>query len=158
PQRPLVGSDAHLRIGTRNLGNSDSGASVIELRRLDGSSTEILQRRPLQVEAGEQVVTEFSWRPQDTGTHRPEIVIDPDDQLAEVDESNNLLVREVEVGRAEGVDLFVLAGSTQAHPAQPLQGGTLRVAATLGNQGGQSSGAYGVALYLGDPAAGGLRL
>lgn len=158
PSIARVGSDLGIRIGSINLGSRHSGETHIELRRIDGGLGTVLQRRPLQAEAGGTVTTEFLWRPLEDGSHRLQVVIDPDGHIDEFDEDNNTFEFDVEVVRSEGVDLLVVPGSTRATPTQPLQGRPLQVSGQLANQGAFASGPYAVALYLGDPRSGGLRL
>lgn len=153
-----VGSDLSIRIGSINLGSRHSGEVDIELRRIDAGLGAVLQRRPLRVEAGDTATTEFLWRPVEEGSHRLQVVIDPDGHIDEFDEDNNTFEFDVEVVRSEGVDLLVVPGSTRAIPAQPLQGRPLQVSAQLVNQGAFASGPYAVALYLGDPRSGGQRI
>ncbi len=158
PGTARVGSNLSVRIASRNLGSRHSGETHIELRHIGPGSTAVLQRRPLQVEAGATSTTEFVWRPDSEGLHRLQIALDPDARIDELDESNNLLEIEVDVVRSEGIDLLIAPGSSSIAPAQPLQGRPLRVDAQVSNQGAFVAGEYSIALYLGDPRSGGQRL
>ena len=158
PVVPRVGLDQRVRVNSINLGNSHSGQASIELRRLDANGWVLLQRRPLQAEAGAEVETEFVWRPQDAGTQRLQIMIDPDQQIDEIARDNNSFEFDVEPIRSEGADLVVVPGSTEATPAQPLQGRPLQVSAQLLNQGAAATGPFAVSLFLGDPRSGGQPL
>lgn len=158
PVAPRVGADLRVRVLGRNSGNSPAMNTNIELQRLEAGAAEPIQRLPLQLEAGGERHVEFIWRPEREGTQGLRLVLDPDGRLEEVDENNNSLDFEIEAVRADGVDLVVLPGSTRSIPAQPLQGGALRVESQLLNQGALAAAAYSVGLYLGDPLSGGQRL
>lgn len=158
PDPARVGMDASLRVQIRNLGASDPGPVALELQVHRGSDVVVLQRRQIQLDASAPAQVSFDWRPEREGLHRLELVLDPDQAIVEIDENNNRWQRELTVVSADGTDLAVLAGSTLATPAQPLQGQVLRVQSTLANLGQSRAQSFSAGLFLGDPRSGGALL
>lgn len=158
PIAPVLGNDVLLRVRMENPGSSDSPATELALLLEADGDWNTLQRLPLSVAAGGQTQVEFVWRPQREGPHRLRLHADPDGLVAELDEDNNIAEVQIDVGRSDVADLVVLPGSIELDPLPLLQGGPLQANARVRNIGAAATGAFNVALYLGDPRSGGQRL
>lgn len=158
PDPARVGAENAVSVSIRNLGRTDPGPVAVELQELRGSERVVLQRRELQLDGAQRAQLRFEWRPEREGLHRLELLVDPDQVIAEIDEGNNRWERELTVVSADGTDLAVLAGSTQASPEQPLQGRELNVRSTLANLGQSRAEDFAAGLFLGDPRSGGALL
>lgn len=158
PEHPVHGDDLHIRAGIRNNGAAASPVADVVLEREVAGQWEHLQRVSLAVPAGETIQREFLWRPDRSGEHRLRLVADPDDAIVELDETNNTVEWTIQVGSGNEPNLVVELGSIQFDPDPPREGRSLSVLATIRNLGQGDAEAFNVALYLGDPRAGGLRL
>lgn len=158
PTEPVLGGDLRLRVRVDNPGTSDAPATELALLLQAEGEWQTLQRRPLSVPAGGQTEVEFIWRPQAEGLHRLRLHADPDGLVSELDEGNNLVEIEIDVGRSDRADLVLQPGSIQLEPLPLLQGAPLQVTARLRNIGALAAGGFNAALYLGDPRSGGQRL
>ncbi|WP_041245589.1 CARDB domain-containing protein [Geotalea uraniireducens] len=83
-------------------------------------------------------------------------VVDPLSAIAEINKANNTAIREVLVTPADKPDLQVTAADITITPAAPNEGDQLTIAANIHNL-GQAVGNIKLALYDGNPAAGGKR-
>lgn len=158
PEHPVHGDDLRIRVGIRNNGAADSPAADVVLEREVAGQWARLQRISLVVPAGSTSQREFLWRPDRSGEHRLRLVADPDDAIVELDATNNAAEWTVQVGSGNEPNLVVELGSIQFDPAPPREGRPLSVLATIRNLGQGNAEAFNVALYLGDPRAGGVRL
>lgn len=84
-------------------------------------------------------------------------VVDPDNSLAEISESNNQAFSFFELRPAALPDLDIPAGGLVFSPTQALEGAVVSIAVQVWNRGLDASGAE-IALYDGDPESGGTLL
>lgn len=158
PENPVYGDDLRINVGIRNNAATDSPAAEVVLEREVAGQWERLQGVSLVVPAGSTSQREFLWRPDRSGEHRLRLVADPDDAIVELDETNNAAEWIVQVGDGNDPNLVVELGSIQFNPDPPREGRPLSVPAVIRNLGQGDADPFNVALYLGDPRVGGVRL
>lgn len=158
PEHPAYGDDVRIRATVRNRGAGDSPATQLVLERDTAGQWQRLLSLPLAVPAGTASEREFLWRPDRAGTHALRVVADPDDVVAELDETNNIAALTVEVAHGDEPNLVVELGSILFDPDPPREGRPLAMLATVRNLGRDDAEAFNVGLYLDDPRTGGLRL
>jgi subtilase family serine protease len=83
-------------------------------------------------------------------------LVDPASTTADANRGNNTANRQIIVTAAVKPDLQISAEDITITPASPIEGDTLTITATIHNRGSQT-GAVKVALYDGNPAAGGIK-
>lgn len=158
PAQPVLGDDLRISLRAHNAGTRASGLTEVVLEREAAEGWERLASLPLEVPAGAWVDRDFLWRPEREGLHRLRAVIDPEGRVAELDTRNNEAHIDLQVGSGEAVNLVVEPASITLVPAPALEGRGLAVSATVRNLGLLSSGPFNLAVYLGDPRHGGIRL
>ncbi len=158
PDHPAYGDDVRIRAPVRNRGAGDSPATQVVLERETAGRWERLLSLPLAVPAGATSEHEFLWRPDRPGTHALRVVVDPDDVVAELDETNNIAGLTVEVANGDEPNLVVELGSILLDPDPAREGRPLTLLATIRNLGRDGAEPFNAGLYLGDPRTGGLRL
>jgi len=84
------------------------------------------------------------------------IVADPDDEIAEFDESDNRAFASLEVLALP--DLAISPASIQPSPSFPREGDPIALAVVVSNLGAQPAAAVLVRAYAGDPDAGGVLI
>ena len=95
PQIPQVGEQASFSVDIINQG-SGSIAGVFVTAHVNGN---LVGTKSLAMNTGEVVNLEWDWTPEssDKGSSQIRIEIDPNDQLIEMEEANNILIQDIEV-------------------------------------------------------------
>lgn len=95
----------------------------------------------------------------DLGRHTLYLVIDPENQVAEMSETNNVATVTVNVGAPlSGADLVIGVSDIRMNPAKPTAGQSVTIDVTVNNFGVTPASHAVVELFNGDPAAGGVLL
>jgi subtilase family serine protease/flagellar hook assembly protein FlgD len=158
PELPVLGDDLRFRVMVANRGTNDSPAVGLILEQEVAAEWQLRAQTTVSVSAGQEAERELIWRPQAEGTFNLRLSVDPQDLLAETDETNNQHAFQLVLGRSDVPNLVVVPATVITLPAPVLQGAPLSVQAMLRNLGESAAAAFNVALYLGDPRSGGQRL
>ncbi len=124
-------------------GNPDSGGKII----LDT----VLSQLPLL----DSLSFELTWRPEESGQYELYFLIDHNDSIQELSESNNLVVADVEVLEPSLPDLVLSQIRVEPNPIH--QGELVSISGVVYNYGALVNGCD-VAFYKGDPDSGGVYL
>ena len=158
PAQPAAGTLAQLRVQLHNRGTQNAQGVRLLVDSEVGSTTTTLLDTQLSLPAAGTASREIPWRPTAAGSTRLRVRLDPDNSIAELDETNNSADIVVDVLPATGINLFALPGSLQLTPVQPLEGQPLAVSARLRNLGADAAPPFAVHLYSGTPGSGGSLL
>lgn len=157
---PHIGRDVEFAVQIRNRGTQDASQVPLLVEVVQGASTTTLSVAgdAVTVAAGQVQEKRYRWRALSAGPAQLRVVLDPANQFAESDESNNAGNLDFSVGTATRPDLFAVPGSLQFTPEPGLQNGALQVSLRVRNSTNQAAGSFRVALYTSDPSQGGLQL
>lgn len=150
PSPALQGQPLQLRLRLRNLGFDAAGASTLALFASDprsgGARLGQVAVAALAGQAETEVVLDIADLDLagDSGVY---VVADADQQIAEADESNNLVLRTVNV--LPFADVAVSSAAMTLQPSQPASGAPLQVSAVVRNLGAQPARNFSVRLYEG---------
>jgi len=153
-----VGHDARFRVTIRNRGTADSPSTVLRAAVSQGDANYIVLDAPIIVPAGKSVSRDLVWRAAAAGPAQLRVDVDPDNNVAEEDETNNRAQLSFQVTLAELADLAIVEDSLSFLPTPALQGSALLASLRVRNQGNTDAGAFSVALYVRDPSLGGAPL
>ncbi len=126
--------------------DGDPGAGGVQI-----DATQVITR----IEAGEGKRVEVTWHPVTTGMHEVYVVVDPDDVIEELDETNNVYSQSFKV-RVKRVELS--PSGIWVNPSPPPAECDNRLSAWVHNQGELPALHVAVDFYDGDPGAGGVQI
>jgi subtilase family serine protease len=155
PARPQSGATVQIMARFRNEGTEPAPTVLVEL--FDGapeSGGTLLASDTRTLAPGEEQTLTATWIAT-AGIHDLYVVLDRTNQLVEIKETNNQAVLRV---MPDMVDLSVSATDLAFTPPRPVIGDAVALTLTVRNLGIRETGPFAVALYDGDPAAGGVLL
>jgi len=155
PARPQSGEPVQVTARFRNEGTEPANTITVEL--FDGapeSGGTLLGSATRTLAPGEEQTLTANWTAT-AGIHDLYVVLDRTNQLVEIKETNNRAVLRV---MPDLVDLAVSATDLTVTPPRPVIGDAVVLTLTVHNLGIRETGPFAVALYDGDPAAGGVLL
>ncbi|MFZ5875050.1 MAG: CARDB domain-containing protein [Nitrospirota bacterium] len=155
PPRPQSGESVQVTARFRNEGTEAANTVSVEL--FDGapeSGGTLLMSDTRSLTPGEEQTITATWTAT-AGIHDLYVVLDRTNQLVEITETNNQAMLRV---MPDLVDLLVSATDLLFTPSRPVIGDSVTFTATVRNLGIRETGAFNVALYDSDPAAGGSLL
>lgn len=155
PARPQSGEIVQVTVRFRNEGTEPATGILVEL--FDGapeSGGTLLGSDTRALAAGEEQTLTATWTAT-VGIHDLYVVLDRTNQIVEIKETNNLAVVRV---MPDLVDLAVSATDLAFTPPRPVIGDAVVLTVTVRNVGIRETGPFTVALYDGDPSAGGVLL
>ncbi|MEO6666865.1 MAG: CARDB domain-containing protein, partial [Nitrospiria bacterium] len=155
PARPRAGDTVQITARYRNQGTEAAPNVLVEV--FDGAPEAggvLLGQTTTSLDPGAEGTITASWTIT-AGIHDLYVLLDRPNQLVEVAETNNrALVRVM----PDLVDLSISATDLAFTPPRPVIGDAVTLALTVRNLGIRETGPFAVALYDGDPAAGGVLL
>lgn len=98
PAAPREGDNVTITATVRNAGDGNATGAIAVEARVDDASLGV--RSVSAPSPGQVRVVNFTWRANGTGTHRVTAVADAHDNVSESNETNNELLRLVDVGAA----------------------------------------------------------
>lgn len=152
PAQPNVGDTVSIRAVARNLGQRTATATVAIFESPGANGGEI-HRETIELAAGAQITIETSYTVGATG-YSIAAVVDPEGVVPELNEANNSAERFFR----DLPDLAVGYDNFELRPAEPLAGDLVTVDLTVRNRGTAAALGVELALYDGDPAAGGVLI
>ncbi|HET8760141.1 MAG TPA: CARDB domain-containing protein, partial [Nitrospiria bacterium] len=147
-----------VRVTVHNTGGADAPTSSVRLTLGDPTQGGVeLARTTLPgVAAGASASVDLVWDSLGaTGTNYLYAQVDPDHTISEASTANNTALTAVDLAAPAQPDLSITQVGVSS--STPHEGQSITVTAQVGNRGADVGGA-GVALYLGDPNAGGVSL
>jgi uncharacterized membrane protein len=117
------------------------GVPAVKLLRLDGSGIP-----PLDIAPGDLRAVTVNWVPSVPGEHNITAIADPEREVLEFDERDNVMVRPIVVPRAEFPDLLVEASASSLNPTP---GDVVEVTARVLNKGGTDAQGVQVTMRAG---------
>jgi subtilase family serine protease len=125
-------------------GNPSSGGSLLTTSILSG------------VPGASKRTGTFGITLNNTGRHTLYLVIDSENQVAEISETNNTAMIAVTVGGVlDSADLVIGSGAIHVDPARPTTGQTVAVTVKVSNYGTVSAQQAKIELFDGNPSSGG---
>lgn len=155
PARPQSGESVQVTARFRNEGTEAASNITVEL--FDGapeSGGTLVASATRTLAPGEEQTLTATWTAT-AGIHDLYVVLDRTNQLVEIKETNNQASLRV---MPDLVDLLVSATDLTFTPSHPVIGDLVAFTVTVRNVGIRQSGGFAVALYDGDPEAGGTLL
>jgi subtilase family serine protease len=158
PLRPAAGAPLTFSVSVHNRGASAASSGTIAAYDGDPSTGgRLIQTATLpQIAPGETATAVLVWEAPSAGRHPVYFAIDPDQIIAETDESDNRLLLPITLGAA--TDLSVSAGDFSSAPIYPTANAPVTLTANIYNLGAAEVAAAEVAFYNGHPETGGILL
>lgn len=153
-----VGDDITFTVQIHNRGTLDAPSATALFQISDGSTTREIQTTSVQVNAGQTVTQNVSWRVDMEGSLVFSALLDTDGLVPEVDEGNNSAVASLSAGLASGPNLAVDHRTFTFTPSPALEGQDLQLSAEVSNTGADPASNIEVAFYHGDPQQGGTQI
>ncbi len=155
PSRPHAGDTVTISANVHNIGADVANNFAVEI--FDGqpeAGGTLINSQTISLVAGGSQAISTNW-PIPAGIHNIVVVLDRANQIAETNESNNRAVVSV---MTDMVDISLSATDLVFTPVHPVSGDSVILSITAHNTGIKDTGAFNLALYDGDPAAGGTLL
>jgi large repetitive protein len=153
PSRPHAGETIQISANVRNIGADAANNFVVEF--FDGqpeSGGVLLSSQALSLIAGESRAISASWTIP-AGIHDIVVILDRTNQIPEMNENNNRASVRI---MTDMVDISISATDLAFTPAHPVSGDSVVLSITAHNTGIKDTGPFNLALYDGDPVAGGV--
>ena len=158
PDPPVEGGAATVRAAVRNTGDAPAGPFLVSVYvgDPDEGGTLLGQAALGGLAPGEGETVEIPWSPVDMrGSLGLYVLVDPDDEIEESDEDDNLAFRPfVSLGLP---DLVLTRAAVTFDPAYPREGEGVTITATIRNLGDQASLETTLLVTEREPAGGGDR-
>jgi subtilase family serine protease len=148
PTEPEAEETCSVTVTIKNIGRADAGAFNVRLE-VDGVAVQTLTVDGLAINQTGTVV--FSWTPTTQGTYDLTAVVDPENAVTELDETNNVLSESVTVLPKPLPDLT--AAFTNL-PTSFQEGTAYQITVTVQNIGTGNAGQFSVALRANDVSVG----
>ena len=155
---PVTGQPMRLGVAVENRGASDAPPALLQATVVVAGERTNLPAQSVQVAGGGRETREFTWTPTAAGPVRFEVVVDPANAIAELDEDNNRIDFDTIVASDSGVNLAIEDGQLVLDPMVPREAGPLTARVRIRNLGADPAPPYSVALYAGDPRLAGREL
>jgi Tol biopolymer transport system component/flagellar hook assembly protein FlgD/subtilase family serine protease len=153
PEPVLQGKSATARVNVHNTGVAAAGPFRVAFYRGAPADGQVVLSTPVAgLAPGASALLSAAYGVSGSEDLVVVVVVDPDGQVDEFDESDNAVARTLQVLGLPDVAVTELA----ATPAFPRQGEQVDLVARVQNVGGQVSSPTSVTFYDGDPAAGGV--
>ncbi len=155
PARPAAGQTVQITARFRNQGMEPAQNFTAEI--FDGAPEAggvPIASQTLTLAAGSEQTITANW-PVGSGIHEIFVVLDRANSVIETDETNNRASVKV---MPDMVDIAISATDLVLTPPRPVVGDSVALTVTAHNQGIRETGSFNLALYDGDPAAGGVLL
>lgn len=157
PSSPVVGVDAALSVTVRNRGTEIAPPSRVLIEAEHQGVRLTIVDQLVQIPANAVRRLEFAWRPLAVGPHRLHVTLDPENLVAEIDETNNAAWLDADVAASTLPNLIVTSSDLVLLPDPPEQGQPLIVQALVRNSGTVDAAPFKIGVYLGDPSDSGER-
>ncbi len=155
PSRPHAGESVQISASVRNEGIEDASSFTVEI--FDGapeSGGTLIYSKIISATKGTEEIITTNWTIT-SGIHDIYVILDRNNGIVETNETNNTASLKV---MTDMVDITVSATDLSSNPVHPVSGDTVVLSITVHNQGIRETGAFNLALYDGDPNAGGALL
>ena len=155
PSRPTAGQTIAISARVRNQGMEAANSFLVEI--YDGapeSGGVLIASQTVGLAAGAEQIVSANWSIP-AGIHDIYVILDRMNGIAESDESNNRASVRV---MTDMVDISLSATDLTFTPAHPVSNDSVALTITAHNTGIKNTGPFNLALYNGDPAAGGVLL
>ena len=148
----IVNKDITFSVMLHNYGTSQSPSATVDYIISDGTNVQTIQSNAISIGAGQSVQQDITWRIDTLGDLSLSVQIDPDNQIAETIEDNNVATRNFVSSTLEGVNLTVGFEDFIINPNPLIEGAAANLSADVFNQGTADANNVSVRFYLGDPA------
>jgi len=155
PSRPHAGDTIQIAAKVRNQGTEAASNFTVEI--FDGapeSGGTLIRSQIVSIASGTNQTISTSWTIT-SGIHDIYVIADRMNSIIESDENNNRAFTRV---MADMVDISISATDLVFTPSHPVNNDTVVLSITAHNSGIKQTGAFNLALYDGDPSAGGALL
>jgi subtilase family serine protease len=155
PSRPFAGDTVQITARIRNQGAEDAQGFTVEL--FDGapeSDGTLIHGQTLSLAPGEEGSLTSEWTISE-GIHDLYVIVDRDNMIVEINETNNRATRRV---MTDMVDISVSSADLVFTPSWPVAGDAVTLGITVHNRGIKDTGPFSLAIYDGPPDEGGMLL
>jgi len=155
PSRPHAGDSVQISAKVRNQGTEAASTFTVEI--FDGapeSGGTLIRSQIVSIASGTNQTISANWTIT-SGIHDIYVIADRMNSIVESDENNNVAFTRI---MADMVDISISATDLVFTPSHPVNNDTVVLSITAHNTGIKQTGAFNLALYDGDPAAGGALL
>ncbi len=155
PSRPHAGDTVQIAANVHNTGADAANNFTVEI--FDGapeSGGTLINSQTISLVAGGSQLVIASWAIP-TGIHDVYVILDRANQIVESNENNNRASVRI---MTDMVDIEISATDLVFSPAHPVSGDAVAFTITAHNTGIKDTGPFNLALYNGDPSAGGALL
>lgn len=150
--------DVMVNVTIRNRGTIDAPDTSIRFSMVNDAGSKELQTVSTAIQAGQSVTRQVLWKPELLGNSNFLVEIDPDQLLAEQNESNNNVSKTIAVTSVVGANLSTSYRDIRFTPSPALEGLGLTFEGLVKNNGTEALTGIRVALYDGAPASGGVEV
>lgn len=153
-----VGQDLTISVNIRNSGTLPAYSVPVRVTVTGAAGAAEIGNRTVSVEAGSSKTNQLVWRVDQAGVLKIGVRVDPDNQTAELDETNNAAERLVTALGSTSPNLKVSHREITTSPDPAREWGALAITAIVRNNGFSTVDSASVAFHDGDPASGGVQI
>ncbi|MBZ2188666.1 hypothetical protein K8B33_06140 [Alcanivorax sp. JB21] len=153
---PALGQTVGIRVDVANLGTLDAPSTHLDIRIRNGADVTLLERISMVLAAGESRQLEVPWLVDETGSVVVIAEVDPDNLVLEKTKENNSAEVSVQAEALDGINLRVRHDDLVVIPDPLREGAGATLQSRVHNTGNLDAHNVKVALYDGNPGAGGV--
>ncbi len=150
--------DLTIPVTIRNHGTLTSPNTEIRFTVVTDAGSTVLQTVSAIIDGGQSQQYDIVWRPDLVGNANFLVEIDPDNLVAELNETNNLVSQAVAVQAGQGANLALSFRDLSFTPTPALEGLGVSLNGIVYNSGTQALSSVELAFFDGNPTAGGVQL
>lgn len=155
PDTAILFNNVNFLVTIYNRSTVDASDVDVIFNVINVEGTTQLDTQTVNVPAGQSITREITWRANVSGETNFQVILDPNNLIAELDESNNDVVKPVVVNAQSGANASVNFSTIGFNPNPALQGLDTVVTARISNAGTELLSGLEVALFDNNPASGG---
>jgi subtilase family serine protease len=122
-KRPIMGQETFIKVVVNNQGTED--INDIDVVFLDDDV--IFGEQSISLDTGEQIEVCLIWIPQFEGEHRLDIVVDYQDKLKEINETNNKITETIDVKSVLPLYFFKVMGKVMDEGGNNIRGAKVTI-------------------------------
>ncbi|GAB2191576.1 hypothetical protein MAH1_31840 [Sessilibacter sp. MAH1] len=155
PDTSILFNDVNFIVTIYNRSTIDAVDAEVVFNVINVEGTTRLETQTINVPAGQSVTREVLWRANVSGETNFQVILDPSNLIAELDESNNDVVKSILVNVQTGANASVNFRTIDFNPEPALQGLDTVVTAQVSNSGTEILSGLEVSLFDNNPNNGG---
>ncbi len=151
PLAPKINEDIIFNVKVRNVGTSSAASTSVTYNVASADDFEELTSYSISLNSGEFVEHQLQWRPTKAGVYHFNAIVDSENLVVEVSETNNQAAAEVSVLPIEGVNLSIHYKDLMVTADELSEGKSSKIELTVVNNGAEVTPPTNLKYFIDSP-------